>query len=35
MPLLEWDYLILIATLVMALMVSFLLVLLPLWLPWF
>jgi len=32
MPLLEWGYLILIATLVMALLVSFLLVLLPLWL---
>ncbi len=32
MPLLEWGYLILIATLVMALLASFLLVLLPLWL---
>jgi len=32
MPLLEWGYLILVATLVMALLASFLLVLLPLWL---
>jgi len=32
MPLLEWGYLILIATMVMALLASFLLVLLPLWL---
>jgi spermidine synthase len=32
MPLLEWGYLILVATLVLALLASFLLVLLPLWL---
>jgi hypothetical protein len=32
MPLLEWGYLVLVATLVLAVLVSFLLVLLPLWL---